>query len=258
MSARPARRCAAPACSTTVTAKPRRSSDRGGEAGDRGADDDRAGTVFTARGRKKRMVHARVPISSDRNPDSNCRAPAAAFPRWWSRASRRTPVPSRRPPSRARTPAIRGGCRCCGCAALWPFAIAGAARPVPVVGARAARRLFPVVLDGDRADGEVVGIEVRTQEPGRDHDDLRPRVVSSVETAVGCGGCSTLVRFRFKEEYTQEQKLKAGQGACCVKGYVTLRSWPSARRWSASSPISASASTRRSDNDGQRSTRTVC
>ena len=45
-------------------------------------------------------------------------------------------------------------------------------------------------------------------------------VVSSVETAVGCGGCSTLVRFRFKEEYTQEQKLKAGQGACCVKGYV--------------------------------------
>ena len=45
-------------------------------------------------------------------------------------------------------------------------------------------------------------------------------VVSSVETAVGCGGCSTLVRFRFKEEYTQEQKLKAGKCACCVHGYV--------------------------------------
>ena len=50
--------------------------------------------------------------------------------------------------------------------------------------------------------------------------DFDLSVVSSVETAVGCGGCSTLVRFRFKEEYTQEQKLKAGQGACCVKGYV--------------------------------------
>ena len=43
-------------------------------------------------------------------------------------------------------------------------------------------------------------------------------VVSSVETVVGCGGSA--VRFRFKEEYTQEQKLKAGKCACCVHGYV--------------------------------------
>ena len=34
------------------------------------------------------------------------------------------------------------------------------------------------------------------------------------------GGCANCVRFRFKEEYTQEQKAKAGKCAGCVKGYM--------------------------------------
>lgn len=50
--------------------------------------------------------------------------------------------------------------------------------------------------------------------------DFDLSVVSSVETAVGCGGCANCVRFRFKEEYTQEQKAKAGKCAGCVKGYM--------------------------------------
>ena len=59
--------------------------------------------------------------------------------------------------------------------------------------------------------------------------DFDLSVVSSVETAVGCGGCANCVRFRFKEEYTQEQKAKAALAraqdpssywACCVKGYI--------------------------------------
>ena len=110
------------------------------------------------------------------------------------------------------------------CSALWPLAI--------VFGSRNAEGQFQwwaLALLGGAFPWYAMGIVRTVRWSGSKFElknlaatmmDFDLSVVSSVETAVGCCG-SSLVRFRFKEEYTQEQKLKAGKcKACCVNGYV--------------------------------------
>jgi hypothetical protein len=197
---------------------------RGGEAGDRGADDDRVRhprSSQLADGRRgwftpeflissqsgfqllrtRRRVSAMV--ESGLTKDASSITPAAeprtytCYPWWlvvlWV------------------------------CSGLWPFAIVfgGAGRgqfqwwALALLGG-----CFPWYSMGIVRTVKWSGSKFELKNLAATMMEFDLSVVSSVETAVGCGGCSTLVRFRFKEEYTQEQKLKAGQGACCVKGYV--------------------------------------